>query len=205
MALRIASLWHDFPTARAAPRLRLEAEVSEVLEDTFPCWASICWEVPRRGNLPPIVVQWHNGAQEGRRRIEQHIGRRLDWGDAGERKWKEHGGCLIVGTEGMLRATEHNSKIFLYPEGKFADFQGPPQTLPRSGSHEREWIAACKGGPKAMSNFNYAGPLVEFLMLGNVATQVPGPLEYDPSASKIVNNAEADGLLEREYRKGWSL
>jgi predicted dehydrogenase len=205
MALEIASLWQDSPVARTAPRLRLEAEVSEVLKDTFTRWASIRWEVPRRDNLPPIVVQWHNGAQEGRKRIEQHLGRRLDWGDAGERKWKEHGGCLIVGTEGMLRATEHNSKIFLYPEDKFADFQGPPQTLPRSGSHEREWIAACKGGPRAMSNFNYAGPLVEFLMLGNVATQVPGPLQYDTWAGKIVNNAEADGLLERQYRKGWSL
>lgn len=203
MALEIPSLWHEPSTAGAT--LRLEAEVSDVLQDTFPRWASIRWQVPPRGDLPPITVQWHNGAPEGRNRIEEHLGRRLDWGDAGERKWKEHGGCLLVGTEGMLRATEHNSRIFLYPETKFADFEGPPQMLPRSGSHEREWIAACKGGPKPMSNFSYAGPLVEFLMLGNVATRVPGPLEYDPTAGKIVNSAEADALLQREYRKGWSL
>jgi hypothetical protein len=107
--------------------------------------------------------------------------------------------------QGMLRATEHNSTIFLYPEEESADFQGPPQTLPRSGSHEREWIAACKGGPNAMSNFDYAGPLVEFLMLGNVATRVPGALQYDPLAGRIVNNADADALLQRQYRKGWSL
>jgi hypothetical protein len=78
----------------------------------------------------------------------------LDWGDAGERKWKEHGGCLIVGTEGMIKSTEHNSSFTLLPEKKFSGFEGPPRTLPRSGSHEREFTQACKGGPKTMSNFN---------------------------------------------------
>ena len=128
-----------------------------------------------------MTIQWHNGYQPGRQRVEELIGRKLDWGDAGERKWKEHGGCLVVGTDGMLRATEHNSRIFLYPESRFADFDGPPRILPRSGSHEREWIAACKVGPKAMSNFDYAGPLVELLMLGNIATQFPDVLEFDRS------------------------
>ena len=42
-------------------------------------------------------------------------------------------------------------------------------------------------------------------MLGNVATQFEGPLEFDPVAMKIVNNAEADALLRSEYRKGWAL
>jgi hypothetical protein len=42
-------------------------------------------------------------------------------------------------------------------------------------------------------------------MLGNVATQVEGKLEFDPASCKIINNAEADALLRPEYRKGWSL
>jgi hypothetical protein len=45
----------------------------------------------------------------------------------------------------------------------------------------------------------------EFLMLGNVATQFEGPLEYDPLAMKITNNPEANALLRCEYRKGRSL
>jgi hypothetical protein len=163
------------------------------------------YEVPARGDLPPIEFNHHYGAPEGRKRIEEHLGRRLDWGDAGERKWKEHGGCLIVGTEGMLKSTEHNSSFTLLPEEKLKDFQGPPKTLPRSGSHEREFTAACQGGPKTMSNFDYAGPLVEFLLLTNVATQFGQTLEFDPLACKIVNHPEADAALRREYRKGWTL
>ena len=42
-------------------------------------------------------------------------------------------------------------------------------------------------------------------MLGNVATQFDGRLEFDPVAMKIANNPEADALLRCEYRQGWSL
>jgi hypothetical protein len=205
MALKIASLWTADAEPSAVKTLQVEAEVSEVLDDTFPRWESIRWEVPAREGLPPIAIQWHNGYQPGRQRVEELIGRRLDWGDAGDRKWLEHGGCLIVGSEGMLRAAEHNSRIFLLPEDKFADFAGPAPTLPRSGSHEREWIAACKSGPGSLSNFDYAGPLNEFLMLGNVATRFPERLTFDVSACKIVDHSEADAALRREYRAGWSL
>ena len=202
-AFRIDSLWSADPATK--PRIRVHVEMSESERLGFPRWASIRYEVPARGNLPPIEFNHYYGAPEGRKRIEQHLVRRLDWGDAGERRWKEHGGCLIVGSEGMLKSTEHNSSFTLLPEAKFAGFEGPPRTLPRSGSHEREFTAACKGGPKAMSNFDYAGPLVEFLLLANVATLFGQTLEFDPLACKITNHPEADAALRREYRKGWSL
>jgi len=42
-------------------------------------------------------------------------------------------------------------------------------------------------------------------LLGNVASLVDGPLEFDPVAMKIVNNAEADALLRPEHREGWTV
>jgi len=42
-------------------------------------------------------------------------------------------------------------------------------------------------------------------MLGNVATQFEEPLDFDPIAMKIVNNARADALLRCDRRQGWSL
>ena len=202
-AFQIDSLWCADPAVE--PRIRVHVAVSEVERFGFPRWASIRYEIPARGNLPPIELNHHYGAPEGRERIEEHLGRRLDWGDAGERAWKEHGGCLVVGTAGMLKSTEHNSSFTLLPEAEFAGFEGPPKTLPRSGSHEREFTAACKGGPKTMSNFDYAGPLVEFLLLANVATLFNQTLVFDPLACKVVNHPEADAALRREYRQGWSL
>jgi len=204
MSLAIDSLWHADPSAKAT--IRLTAEVSGIVAESFPKWEILTWEVPARGELPPVHVHWYNGrAPRGRALVEDLLGRRLDWGDAGERKWKDHGGCLIVGSQGMIHSTEHNSSFTLLPEAQFADYQGPPQTLLRSGSHEREWLAACRGGPAPLSNFHYSGPLAEFLLLGNVATQFDHPIEFDPVACKVVNSPEADAALRRTYREGWSL
>ena len=80
-----------------------------------------------------------------------------------------------------------------------------PETVERSRGPEQDWFAACRGGKTTWSNFDYASAKNEILMLGNVATQFEGQLEFDPQAMKIVNNAEADACLRSEYRQGWTL
>jgi hypothetical protein len=167
----------------------------------------IRFHIPARGELAPVTLHYYNGAGApgARDEIERLLGRRLDWGDYGEKKWQDHAGTLIVGSEGRLHSTGHNTEFTLLPEERFAGLQGPPQSLPQSPGHEREWLMACRGGERAWSNFDYAGPLAEFLHLGNVATQFDGAIEFDPMACKIVNNPDADGALQRAYREGWSL
>jgi hypothetical protein len=49
------------------------------------------------------------------------------------------------------------------------------------------------------------GALAEFVLLGNVTTLVGKPIEYDPIAGQVVNLAEANAALKREYREGWAL
>ena len=56
-----------------------------------------------------------------------------------------------------------------------------------------------------MSNFDHAGPAMELLLFGNVATLVGRTLEFDPVACKIVNNAKADALLRPKHRDGYSV
>ena len=137
--------------------------------------------------------------------MESYIGRQLDWGDAGEKKYLEHGCALIVGTKGVLRSNEHNGGIWLYPEDKFAGESKQPQRLPTAAGHEADWMRAARGGAPTLANFSNTGPYLEMLMLGNVATQFPDELEYDPIEGRIVNNAEADAIAHPESRPGWSL
>jgi hypothetical protein len=69
-----------------------------------------------------------------------------------------------------------------------------------------EWIRACKGeGPKALCNFDYAGPLTEANHLGNVAYRAQKKLEWDAKNMKFPNAPEAEKYLGRTYRKGWKL
>ena len=56
-----------------------------------------------------------------------------------------------------------------------------------------------------MSNFDYAGPLAEFVLLGNVATLVGQEIEYDPLHMRVLNHEGANQALRRQYREGWSL
>jgi hypothetical protein len=94
----------------------------------------------------------------------------------------------------------------LLPEAQFQGVQRDrPETVENSRGPEQDWFLACRGGQTPWSNFDYASALNEFLMLGNVATQFEGPLDFDPLAMKITNHAQADTLLHCEYRPGWSL
>jgi hypothetical protein len=206
--LKFDLLWG---TADAGPQdrtIRLDVELSGVHAATFPKWEIIRYSIPARGDMPPVTLNWYNGggrAPGPREKIEEMMGRKLDWGDAGEKKWADHAGCLLVGTKGMLHANGHNTVVTLLPEDAFGNLDGISRSLPRSRGHEREWLDACRGGPAAMSNFDYSGPLTEFVLLGNVATLFGKSIEYDPAAMKVVNLPEANAALKREYREGWSL
>jgi len=207
-ALRLDTLWNQQAGSQDRKLVRLDPEVSGVHKHSLPRWEIIRYDFPARDDMPPVRINWYNGPGQApgpRLMIETLMGRPLDWGDAGEKKWADHAGCLLIGTEGTVHSTGHNMSFSLLPEEKFKDFEGPPKTLPRARGHEREWLEACKGGPPAMSNFDYADPLAEFVLLGNVATLVGETIQFDPVEMKILNNVEADGALRYEYRQGWSL
>jgi hypothetical protein len=112
----------------------------------------------------------------------------------------------VSGTKGaILSSCPWNTRFVLLPKAQFEGFQGPAPTLPRVGGHHAEWIAACKGGPPTFSSFAIGGPLTEMVLLGHVASLAGKAIEYDPLAGKIVNYPDANPLLHREYRAGWTL
>ena len=58
----------------------------------------------------------------------------------------------------------------------------PKPTLPRSPGHHAEWIEACKTGKPTGTSFDYAGPLTELVLLGNVALRAGRKIEWDAAA-----------------------
>ena len=72
----------------------------------------------------------------------------------------------------------------LIPEARMKEYGKPPQKIDRSPGHHKEWIDACKGGKPARANFDWAGPLTEVVLLGNVALKMERQLyEKGPQAS----------------------
>jgi len=207
MALKVHELWQAAPSASPRPLIRVEAKCSGINRLSFPSWEIIRWEIPARAGLPPIAFTWYNGPAPGARGLlEGLIGDELDWGDRKEKKYMDHAGAIIVGAKGKIHATGHNATFRLFPEAQFKDVDRErPKSVESSRGHEMDWFLACRGGAPAWANFEYAVPLNEFLMLGNVATQFEGKLEFDPIECKVVNREEADKLLRPEYRQGWTL
>ena len=210
-ALKIDTLWQPAggdATGADQRHIKVKAEASGFHGGSFPKWELVHYEIPARGTLPPVQLHWHNGRNNlgTREQIENLLGRKLDWGDAGDKKWVDHAGIIIVGTKGKLHANGHNTVFTLLPADEWKDFKGPDPTLPRSRGHEAEWLDACKGGTAAWSNFAaYGSPLTQFVLLGNVATQVEGQLAYDPAAGTFIQNAAANALVKPDYREGWKL
>jgi hypothetical protein len=115
-------------------------------------------------------------------------------------------GRLLIGDKGFILGNA------VYPESLGKDAPEVSQKIPLSPGHYREWIEACKGGKPAGANFDWAGPLAESVLLGNVALRVQlredltlCRLEWDSAAFKITNLDEANKFIRRPYRTGWSL
>lgn len=204
MALKVDSLWFADPATK--PIIKVEAKVNRINRLSFPRWEYVQWHIPARGELGPITFHWHNGSSRPgvREELAKLLGRELKWGP---KEWDDWAGHLIIGTEGKILASGHNATFVMLPEEKFKDVQkANPEKVERSAGHERDWLLACRGGKPAWANYEYSGPLTEFNMLGNIATQFEGVLEYDPLQGKIINNEEADKCITMgEYREGWKL
>jgi predicted dehydrogenase len=114
-------------------------------------------------------------------------------------------GSLFVGDKGMITTGTYGEWTRLLPVEKMRDFEFPPEFLPRSPGHYRDWIRACKGGVPSCSNFNISAPFTEWISLGALAIKLNTRLEWDSEQMRITNNSDADELLKPTVRKGWHL
>src|SRR5262245_30305519 len=75
---------------------------------------------------------------------------------------------------------------------------------PRNASIDA-WIAACKGGPAALTNFEIQSPVTEAFLLGCMAQRLPGEkLLWDTAQAKVTNNEKANGLVDPPYHNGYA-
>jgi predicted dehydrogenase len=172
-----------------------------VLEDgkpnfeTYPIAAIITYEFPARGKLPPVRMTWYEGGLMPPTPAEMPAGQRL------------HGnGVLYVGSKGKMHHSSHGGMPELLPHALGDEAKQVPKTMVRSPGHYEEWLLACKGGSRPISNFDYSGPLTEIVLLGVLALRAPGRrLEWDSANLKVKNAPELDAFVHAEYRKGWTL
>jgi predicted dehydrogenase len=184
-----------FRALKLGAPLTVQASSSRVNTETYPVASMVTYQFPARGDLPPVKLVWYDGGLRPPRPdglIDQAM-----MGDNGR---------MLVGDKGFILGNA------VWPQSRRDAYKAPEKTIPRSPGHYVEWIQAAKGGKPAGSNFDFAGPLAEAVLLGNVALRVQlrkeltlAKLEWDPKEMKCPNLPQASQFVKREYREGWSL
>ena len=158
--------------------------------ETAPQGLRVSYEFPARGDQPPVALTWNDA------------GRRPPiFEELGLEKWKN--GVLFVGDKGWV-VGDYN-KLEIGPAADFAESEPPQRSIPDSVGHYKEWVEACQSRAMPSCNFDYAGPLTETVLLGNIAFRLGKKLEWDAERGVVRNAPEAAKLLRREYRSGWDL
>jgi len=174
----------------------VEATSLDLNPDTHPVASIVTYRFPARGDLPPVKLTWYDGLRAPRP-PELEDGRRMG---------HVEGGSLFKGTKGKLVAGVYGEDPRLIPESRMKAYRTPEKTIPRiEGTHEQDWVRACKSGQKAGADFEYSGLLTEICLLGNIARRVDGRIEWDGENMNVTNLPEANKYVRTEYRKGWTL
>jgi predicted dehydrogenase len=181
----------------------VEASSTRVNTETFPLASMVTYRFGARGEMPPLKLVWYDGGLRPPRPEELESDREL--GSMGH---------LIIGDKGKIisRRRSRGPRFALVPESLAKEYGDPPQKLPRSIGHYKEWVEACKGGAPGGSNFDWAGPLTEVVLLGNVALRpemreelTTKRLLWDAANLRFTNSEAANKFLRREYRAGWTM
>jgi predicted dehydrogenase len=169
--------------------ISVEAQSSGHNNETYPGWSVITYEFAARGSRPALVMTWYDGGK-------------LPSNDLLDGRRPSSSGALVIGERGKL-----------YSPGDYADkyellggVEEPKVEYTKSPGHFEEWVRAIKGEGPAVSNFaDYAGPLTETVLLGNLAVWSGRKVYWDAENLKATGAPDLDAIIHREYREGYSL
>jgi len=140
-----------------------------------------------------VDVWWYDGGELPPDAVREPIGARVP-----------QQGSILVGTLGLLVLPHVSPGPFAVSEGR--DVPLPQIDIPER-DHYREFVDVVLGGGKdrCSTSFDYAGPLTESVLIGNVAARFPGEtLEFDARGLSFPKRREANEFLTRSYRNGWT-
>jgi predicted dehydrogenase len=175
--------------------ISITAETSGHDKDSYPKWSIITYQFAATDKRPAVKMTWYDGGK--RPPLELFEGAEI-----------KDSGSLIVGEKGKLFAPDDYAatRILLGGVKEPGDL-----AIRESPGHFREFVAAIKGGDPTVSNFpDYAGPLTEMVLLGNLAVWTAdsgsGPqIQWDAKNLTAKNVKNLDSLINPEYRHGYSI
>lgn len=169
--------------------LSVRAEVkTPAFPGSLPRSGIITWEFAARGQMPPVTMKYYLGDD-----IEFPHPKHLEPDRRGITS-----GSVMVGEHASIMAGSHSQGGRIIPESAMRETPRPPEVAFRckGGNHYENWTLAIKGEDTVMSPFEYAGPLSEIIILGDIALLHPGKtLLWDADNMRITNDEAANKSL----------
>ncbi len=192
---------------------RVYASSTELFPDCFPVASSLHYRFPARAGRPSVDVNWFDGGIVPARPEELALDVDMSIGREGVMYSGAHGRLLTGFMAGPSRLLAPDGRLTLLPRAGAqhepfvaAHPEWGPSAVGAEAAHYREWIGACKGGPAATTSYAYEQPIVESLMLGNIAIRTQELLEWDAAAFRLTRGSErANALLKPTMREPWRL
>jgi predicted dehydrogenase len=118
-------------------------------------------------------------------------------------------GILFEGTEGRFFVNRgkitgkpvENLKDNPLPDGAIEEVYGGPV----AANHTANFVECMKSRKQPISDVWSHNRMLEICHLANIAMRLNRPLTWDPKAREIVGDAQANGFLARESRKGYEI
>jgi predicted dehydrogenase len=191
-------------------------------DQRYPLGSRVRWDIPARGDLPPLKAYWYDGlnptapdnqfgnnhAAVGAARnlppllaelLARYPDEELDRGDSGS---------LYVGDKGIIFTKTYGQDMHLVPRDRMNEITQPSKTLPRPNPNPFvDFIQTCRAGrTNTATPFEYGARLTEFCLLGNLAQHAGqrNLVKWDASAMRVSNLPKLNRWVKRNPRKGWS-
>ncbi|MBW8332193.1 MAG: Gfo/Idh/MocA family oxidoreductase [Prolixibacteraceae bacterium] len=206
---------HIIDTAHEFLNLGLPYEVDPVkLEGHnpffFPMSSTLSFKFPKRGNMPPLEIMWHDGVNNIPQVPEGFGTSELDPNipptSVGKiQPAKLNPGKEIYSKDLIFKGGSHGSTLSIIPAEKAKEMESKLPEVPVSPSnHYANFLNAVKGEEKTRSPFEIAGPLSQVFNLGVLAQQLNTKIVFDRETKQITNNKLANQMLVgAPPRKGW--
>ena len=181
----------------------------------------IRFDFPAREGMCPVKLYWYDGLAKGQAYSKKTVGsidcvqpfamNKPPFVVELEKKYDRNFGTnasILVGDKGIMTIGTFGSGARIIPEKAHRAFKKPEATLPRiKGTHQSDFFRACRGGPNACANFDYSGPLVEIVLLGDLAMRAGTGkrIEWDAVNMKCTNHPELNKFIKTEYQNGWKI
>jgi predicted dehydrogenase len=164
--------------------------------EVAPVRAELHMTMPRNGkDEGPVKVSWYEGGA-----MPESPDRMIDL------KKIDHG-AMWEGTKGTIVA-DFRTRL-LYPlKNSALDYYKPrrkEELLPPLGNFQKQWINAAKSNLKTACDFEYSGNLIETVLVGMIAYRAGRKIQYNPEKGEVVGDSEANALIRKKYREGWTM